>query len=695
MADPRSSPGTLRERSFLVLGLGAALVLVLAALVGGGDPESAGRAELVSTAARIAEAIRAEWRDWPSRVEWNPHESEGRGRWDSVLQSRMEWKDGELPYIEGHELLPQPGPGNEVFDALFAKAEQVELVEQNSSAALELVLEALQKTKDPARRAEARLRAIRLAVKFEPIPSVVEQFKLACAELDGSERKGPISYRLLLAEAIRPIFSRWPERSPDKDDSERSLTPSAVEDQLRDLEARHALAWVLPPAHLAQSSGDEAVVEYTEDAQTEALLELLRSAFGVPPFVRPKLAFDREFTRLRCAEALKNELGAIPHPESSSFELRHMRTGFLVYWNQAPVVLAEASGLPEGSLEEPNRPLGDECQTGGFVSPHRLRDAFLESAHISKLLPGGFVVDIDPPASKATAVREHDSLDGDFGFTVKHEDPEGWVRRSAAKQKLLRGALLVLALLSGAAGVATFRALRRERTLATLKTDFVANVSHELRTPLASILLLSENLEAGRVTSEADKSRYHTLIRREALRLRRLVDDVLDFSRLERGKRIDIRREALRVDPWLERACEELAEWAREHSLELAIERSPTESEAEIDAEALRRALLNLLDNARKHSGGTKVELGALREGRELVLRVRDHGLGISAEDRERVFEPFMRLANGDAPGAGLGLSIVREIAREHGGTVRALDPESGPGIVFEMRIPLAEETTA
>jgi len=237
--------------------------------------------------------------------------------------------------------------------------------------------------------------------------------------------------------------------------------------------------------------------------------------------------------------------------------------------------------------------------------------------------------------------------------------------------------------------------LKRERTLATLKTDFVANVSHELRTPLASILLLSENLEAGRVSAPADQARYHSLIRREALRLRRLVDDVLDFSRLERGKRIDIRREPLRVDPWLERTFEELGEWAREHTLELAIARSPTEAEAEIDAEALRRALLNLLDNARKHSGGTQVELSAMRAGRELVLSVRDHGRGISAEDRERVFEPFTRLANGDAPGAGLGLSIVREIAREHGGTVRALEPESGPGIVFQMRIPLAEENNA
>ncbi len=410
-----------------------------------------------------------------------------------------------------------------------------------------------------------------------------------------------------------------------------------------------AIAWDLPPP----SSATE------EDGSVAALVALLEEACPG--------SLPADFRLVRTGSELRAEFGELP-PGNSGLGRAH--ASFLS-WKR------DADGLARGRL----------------LDTATVREALQRSS--APLAPDGFVVDIDPPASKATAVREHDSLDGDFGFTVKHEDPEGWVRRSAAKQKLLRAALLVLALLSAAAGVATFRALRRERTLATLKTDFVANVSHELRTPLASILLLSENLEAGRVTSEADKSRYHTLIRREALRLRRLVDDVLDFSRLERGKRIDIRREPLRVDPWLERACEELAEWAREHSLELGIERSATEAEAEIDAEALRRALLNLLDNARKHSGGTKVELAALREGRELVLRVRDHGRGISAEDRERVFEPFMRLSNGDAPGAGLGLSIVREIAREHGGTVRALDPASGPGIVFEMRIPLAEETTA
>jgi signal transduction histidine kinase len=624
MASPRSSPGTLRERSFLVLGLGAALLLVLAALVGGGDPQSAGRAELVSTAARIAEAVKVEWRAGTCLS--NIAEESGA--------PLLRWSSGKLPFIEGRELARAPGQGHEVFDALFAKSEQVELAQGDVPGALELVIEALGKTEDPARRAEARLRAVQLSERSGRPEIARAQYHLACVELDGSERTGPISYRLLLALALGSDLTNEHRAS------------------LLQLIRSGEIALVLPPPF--------SVTE--EDGSVTALLALLEE---VCPGARPS-----DFALLRTGQALRDRFGDLSPGQSPSPQVRRARTGVLCW-------TSDSNGSGRGYvLDETWVREGLRRGTATFV-------------------PEGFVVDVDPPASKATAVREHDMLDGDFGFTVKHEDPEGWIRRSAAKQKLLRGALLLLALLSGAAGFATFRALRRERTLAALKTDFVANVSHELRTPLASILLLSENLEAGRVTSEADKSRYHSLIRREALRLRRLVDDVLDFSRLERGKRIDIRREALRVDPWLERTGEELAEWAREHSLELAIVRSPTDAEAEVDAEALRRALLNLLDNARKHSGGGKVEISAAREGRELVLRVRDHGRGVSAEDRERIFEPFMRLANGDAPGAGLGLSIVREIAREHGGSVRALDPADGPGIVFEMRIPLAEETAA
>ena len=630
MPASRNSPGTLRERSFLAFGLGAALVLVLAALAGGGDPESAGRAELVSSAARIAEAVKAEWRE--GAVLANVLRDSG--------SPRIEWALSALPFPEGRELVIEPRASEQVFDALFAKSEEVELEQRDARGALDLVEEALQKTQDPNRRAAARLRAAQLAIKTGQPDEALAQHAAACSELDGSERRGEISYRLLFALAVAPALAPEPRE--------------ALGRELRRDIAAGKFAWRMPPPPSPESDAPAVT----------ALRGLLEQTF---PGCLP-----REFELVRRSTALASVLGKLPEEMSTDIHVLACGERFFVWsWS-------ESGGW-----------------TGQFLSRAWAHVALRRAVETARLVPSGFVVDVDPPASNAATVREHDSLDGDFGFTVRHEDPEGWIRRSATKQRFFRGALLVLALLSAAAGVATFRALRRERLLAALKTDFVANVSHELRTPLASILLLSENLEAGRVASEADRTRYHALIRREALRLRRLVDDVLDFSRLERGKRLDVRREPQRVDPWLERSCEELAEWARTHGLELVIERSPTGAEAELDPEALRRALLNLLDNARKHSGSARVELAARREGAELVLRVRDEGRGIAPAERERVFEPFTRLANGDAPGAGLGLSIVREIAREHGGSVRALDPASGPGIVFEMRIPLTEESNA
>lgn len=626
MTSTRPGPGLWRERGFLAFGLGSALLLVLAALAGGGSPESTGRAELVSTAARIAEAVTAEWRG--GRVLLRVVEESGA--------PPIEWDGSRLPFSEGNELRYGPESGQTVFDALFAKSEQVELAQQDPQGALELVLEALPKTDDAARRADARLRAVQLAVKAARSDVAREQHRLACVELDGSELRGEVSYRLLLAVAVAPAI---PE--PERESFAKALRSDIGQGKI---------AWRMPEP--------ESVLR--EDPSVAALRDLLEQAW---PGCLPT-----DFALVRTAVALAAVLGELPMESNDDACVRLAGERFFV-WRH------EFSGH----------------WTGHFLDRRWAREALQRATVDAGVVPAGFLVDIDPPGSRSAPVRDHDTLDGDFGFTVKHEDPEGWIRRSATKQRYFRGALLVMALLSAAAGAATFRALRRERALAGLKTDFVANVSHELRTPLASILLLAENLEAGRVGTEAEKSRYHTLIRREALRLRRLVDDVLDFSRLERGRRIDVRREPTRVDPWLERLAEDLAEWAREHGLELALERSPTGAEADLDPEALRRALLNLLDNARKHSGTETLELRLAREGGGLVLAVRDHGQGIPAALRERVFEPFTRLDEKRSSGAGLGLSIVREIAREHGGTVRALDPESGPGIVFEMRIPLDE----
>jgi len=194
------------------------------------------------------------------------------------------------------------------------------------------------------------------------------------------------------------------------------------------------------------------------------------------------------------------------------------------------------------------------------------------------------------------------------------------------------------------------------------------------------------------VADEAGRARYHGLIRREAERLRALVDDVLDVARLERGERAPGRLEPLATTALVD----ELEQAARERVAAgggtLEATRAGLPPRVQADREALRRALLNLVENALRHSGSTDLDLATAGDGAGgLVIRLRDHGRGIPAGARARIFEPFERLElAGAAPGTGLGLAIVREVAERHGGRALALAPEAGPGAVFEIHLPRA-----
>jgi signal transduction histidine kinase len=207
--------------------------------------------------------------------------------------------------------------------------------------------------------------------------------------------------------------------------------------------------------------------------------------------------------------------------------------------------------------------------------------------------------------------------------------------------------------------------------------------------------MLAENLEENRVSETAARERYASLIRREAERLRRLVADVLDFSRLERGRQLELRRESRALEALLAELSDAAREWAHKHGIELTLELAADGAAAtsvHVDAEALRRALENLLDNARKHSGSNQIALSASTQGGALRLEVRDRGRGIPVEQRATVFEPFERLeSTNGAGGAGLGLAIVREIAREHGGEARALEPLDGVGARLAIELPLEQ----
>jgi signal transduction histidine kinase len=232
---------------------------------------------------------------------------------------------------------------------------------------------------------------------------------------------------------------------------------------------------------------------------------------------------------------------------------------------------------------------------------------------------------------------------------------------------------------------------RRSEAEAAQKTSFVANVSHEFKTPLTTIRLYSELLEQGRVRDAAQSGEYLRTIGRETQRLARLVGNALDFSRLEQGRKkyardnLDLRAELARL---LDTQAPRLAEAGLVLRRDLPAEPLPVTS----DRDALEQIVLNLLDNAAKYGaeGGEVTVALAPRPAHGAVVRVLDRGPGVPPAHRERIFEKFHRVDDtltAEKAGAGLGLSIARQLARGLGGELRHL-PREGGGASFILELP-------
>jgi len=250
---------------------------------------------------------------------------------------------------------------------------------------------------------------------------------------------------------------------------------------------------------------------------------------------------------------------------------------------------------------------------------------------------------------------------------------------------------LLLGLLSLTAGlvIIALRQLRRESELARLRSDFVSGVSHELRTPLAQIRMFTETLVLERIRSDEERHRALDIVNRESQRLTHLVDNVLQFSRAERGA-MRIATEATRVDRLLGDLADCFLPLARARSVRLRLQ-ADLPVTAPLDSGAARQVVLNLLDNAVKYgpAGQTVTVTLGLDRG-DAVIAVEDEGPGIPAEHRSRVWEPYWRLPRDSASavgGSGIGLAVVKELVSAHGGSVAVADAPGG-GARFEVRFP-------
>jgi two-component system phosphate regulon sensor histidine kinase PhoR len=298
-----------------------------------------------------------------------------------------------------------------------------------------------------------------------------------------------------------------------------------------------------------------------------------------------------------------------------------------------------------------------------------------------------------------------------FLDTVEHQgigwklrvvgDREGQERKRLVNSILIGGAVVVIL---GGLAVLGF-AIRRERRLSDLKSEFISNVSHELKTPLSIISMFGEMLANGRTKSPEQANEYAEIIWRESVRLGRLIDNVLDFAKMERGLDVYEFSDDVDVVEVVDRAVELSSR--RVAAAEMTVTWSPPPPPTSVgnaasvgndlplirlDANAFTLAVLNLIDNAVKYAvEGKKIEVTLRRDADRIVLAVRDWGTGIDPEEQERIFERFYRARSvrlKPIRGSGIGLALVQHIARAHGGAVTvASTPDQGS--TFSIWLPI------
>ena len=243
----------------------------------------------------------------------------------------------------------------------------------------------------------------------------------------------------------------------------------------------------------------------------------------------------------------------------------------------------------------------------------------------------------------------------------------------------------------------TYRNVSREMTLAKLKSDFVANVSHELRTPLALIRLYAETLELGRLTAKEKYQEYFRIIREESERLTALINNILDFSRIEAGRK-EYEFQETNLGELVHSTLESYRFQIQQNGFAYEENISPDIPPVKVDREAIARSLLNLVNNALKYSKDKKfIGVRLYRTNGSINLEVQDSGIGIPANEQEKIFEKFYRCGDPlvhNVKGSGLGLSLVRHIARAHGGDVLVeSEPEKGSKFTIALPFVAAPQT--
>ncbi len=266
---------------------------------------------------------------------------------------------------------------------------------------------------------------------------------------------------------------------------------------------------------------------------------------------------------------------------------------------------------------------------------------------------------------------------------------------SAVRDYLFGGLVVALVVTTVIGGISAIVVVRREARLARLQTDFVNKVSHDLRTPLTSIRMFVETLQLGRLADPMRQQEALEIIAEETERLSALINRLLDWARMESGRRTyDLRPEPL--EPIVEAAVAALAPLRLHLPADVEVRLPGGLPRVRADRAALVEALINILTNAFKYSGEEKrIVVEAYRgPGPAVRIAVSDNGPGIAKQDLKRVFDRFYRAhdpLDRIIEGSGLGLAMVKHIVTAHGGRIDA-ESELGKGTTFTITLPCIEE---
>ncbi|MBI4956624.1 MAG: HAMP domain-containing histidine kinase [Myxococcales bacterium] len=509
-------------------------------------------------------------------------------------------------------------------------------------------------------------------------PGALPESEAAFGALVGTRLSVPAGAELVsFGLATAPVAPRAPGGQPQDQVGYdacvalgRELPAAATDFTARCREARDATGrWVFPVFALALPGSD------TLAAWLETHAALLS------PVERAVLAEDaRALDDTAERAAVADALARTSHARSSPEARRAAEPGARG-WPDARGLVTWSEAGSRGVLR-----VVDRGRAFGFVVHRGALEAALRARSLE--LPD------DVAASFGSEAREPRALatiapDLAVGLGMAHTG--ALEARAQARRALVAaafgGALAVLLAL----GIFLALRLRRLRRTSELRTDFVATVAHELRTPIASVRMLAELLEEGRVPDD-ERDEVHAALGREARRLSTTVERLLELRRAFAPN-----KKAVRVPTDVAALVAEAVEAFEERHPDMApVERDLALATAPVDAGALRLALDNLLENARKHAPeGTPYAVRLRRTGGELRLEVTDRGPGIGERDQARIFAPFERAderLSRATEGFGIGLALVRHAAESHGGTVE-LDSAPGRGAAFSLRIPVPRET--